>query len=55
MPGSSVGASTILSDSSFKGLESKVSDKTLKAIEDMGFTNMTEIQHKSVPHLLEGR
>ena len=55
VPGSSAGASTILTDSSFTGLEGKVSEYTLKGIADMGFTHMTEIQHKTIPHLLEGR
>jgi ATP-dependent RNA helicase DDX18/HAS1 len=32
-----------------------VSDKTLKAIEDMGFTHMMEIQHKSIRPLLAGK
>lgn len=54
MPGSSVGLE-ILSDSSFNVLEGKVSRETLKAIEDMGFTKMTEIQAKAIPPLLEGR
>ena len=39
----------------FKALEGIVSDKTLKGIEEMGFTNMTEIQHKSIVPLLKGR
>lgn len=26
----------------------------MKAIKDMGFSNMTEIQAKSIPHLLKG-
>ncbi|XP_037029055.1 probable ATP-dependent RNA helicase pitchoune [Bradysia coprophila] len=39
----------------FSSLEGKVSSETLKAIEDMGFTTMTEIQAKSIPPLLEGR
>lgn len=26
----------------------------MKAIKDMGFANMTEIQAKSIPHLLKG-
>ncbi|EPY75928.1 ATP-dependent RNA helicase DDX18 [Camelus ferus] len=32
-----------------------VNENTLKAIKEMGFTNMTEIQHKSIRPLLEGR
>ena len=43
MPGSSL-AVEILSDTSFSSLEGKVSDLTLKAIEEMGFEKMTEIQ-----------
>jgi len=54
VPGSSVGAA-ITTDKSFKSLEGKVSANTLDAINDMGFTHMTEIQAKSIPHLLEGR
>lgn len=36
-------------------MEGKVCDNTLKGIEDMGFTKMTEIQAKAIPPLLEGR
>jgi len=54
LPGSSVGAA-ILSDKSFTSLSSAVSESTLKGIEDMGFTSMTEIQAQTIPHLLEGR
>lgn len=32
-----------------------VSEETLKGVQDMGFTDMTEIQAKSIPPLLEGR
>lgn len=43
-------------DSSFASLAKLgISDSTLKGISDMGFTHMTEIQHKSIPPLLEGR
>ncbi|XP_036325119.1 probable ATP-dependent RNA helicase pitchoune [Rhagoletis pomonella] len=42
-------------DRSFGSLKGIVSDPTLKAIEEMGFTEMTEIQAKSLPPLLEGR
>ncbi|XP_039300027.1 probable ATP-dependent RNA helicase pitchoune [Nilaparvata lugens] len=54
LPGSSI-ALGILSDSSFSTLEGKVSEGLLKAIEDMGFKTMTEIQAKAIPPLLEGR
>lgn len=54
VPGSSIGLA-ITADRSFSTLKEKVCESTLKAIEDMGFTHMTEIQAKSIPPLLEGR
>jgi len=54
LPGSSLGVG-ILSDSSFKSLAPLVSEATLMGCDDMGFTNMTEIQAQTIPHLLEGR
>ncbi|KAG8125127.1 hypothetical protein E2320_020425, partial [Naja naja] len=42
-------------DTSFESLNDHVSENTLKGIADMGFTHMTEIQHKSIKPLLEGR
>uniref|UniRef100_A0A915JAL4 ATP-dependent RNA helicase n=1 Tax=Romanomermis culicivorax TaxID=13658 RepID=A0A915JAL4_ROMCU len=39
----------------FDALKDSVSEPTLKAIEEMGFTQMTEIQANSIPPLLEGR
>lgn len=42
-------------DTSFESLSNLVNENTLKAIKEMGFTNMTEIQHKSIRPLLEGR
>ncbi|CAH1397380.1 unnamed protein product [Nezara viridula] len=45
----------ISSSASFSELKGKVSEETLQAIEDMGFTRMTEIQAKAIPPLLEGR
>lgn len=39
----------------FAALEGLVSEKTLKGIADMGFTEMMEIQHKSIVPLLKGR
>ncbi|XP_059142196.1 ATP-dependent RNA helicase DDX18-like [Physella acuta] len=42
-------------DTSFESLADKVSEQTLKGVADMGFTHMTEIQHKSIPYLLDGR
>ncbi|CAK9296329.1 unnamed protein product [Gordionus sp. m RMFG-2023] len=44
-----------MSDKIFENFKGDVSENTLKAIGDMGFTTMTEIQHKSIPHLLKGR
>ncbi|KAH9381116.1 hypothetical protein HPB48_010788 [Haemaphysalis longicornis] len=52
VPGTSFG---VLSDTRFSSLRGKVADATLKAIESMGFTQMTEIQAMTIPHLLEGR
>lgn len=40
---------------SFKSLVDHVSEPTLKAIEEMGFTEMTEIQARSIPPLLQCR
>ncbi|XP_065354124.1 probable ATP-dependent RNA helicase pitchoune [Calliphora vicina] len=42
-------------DRTFASLKGIVSDATLKAIDEMGFTEMTEIQAKSLPPLLQGR
>ena len=47
--------SSVLTNISFDELTSQVSDNTLRAVKDMGFTHMTEIQAKSIPHLLQGR
>uniref|UniRef100_A0A131XJI9 ATP-dependent RNA helicase n=1 Tax=Hyalomma excavatum TaxID=257692 RepID=A0A131XJI9_9ACAR len=52
LPGTSFG---VLSDTQFESLRGKVSGATLKAIEGMGFKRMTEIQAKTIPHLLEGK
>ncbi|KAK3922198.1 putative ATP-dependent RNA helicase pitchoune [Frankliniella fusca] len=54
LPGSSC-ALQVSSDNSFTSLEGHVCEQTLKGIADMGFTNMTEIQARSIPALLEGR
>ncbi|KAK3770863.1 hypothetical protein RRG08_036463 [Elysia crispata] len=48
-------SSSVPFDTSFASLKDKVCDLTLKGVEDMGFTHMTEIQHRSIPYLLEGR
>ncbi|XP_033965215.1 ATP-dependent RNA helicase DDX18 [Pseudochaenichthys georgianus] len=42
-------------DTAFTSLSELVSDNTLKAVKEMGFEHMTEIQHKSIRPLLEGR
>lgn len=54
VPGSGVSLS-IMSDQTFEALRGSISDHTLAGIKDMGFTNMTEIQAKTIPALLEGR
>lgn len=54
LPGSSVSLE-ILSNCTFASLADKVCEQTLKGIEDMGFTTLTEIQARSIPPLLEGR
>lgn len=54
VPGSTIGLK-VANDTNFKVLEEIVCENTLKAIKDMGFTNMTEIQAKAIPPLLEGR
>ncbi|KAL7303481.1 hypothetical protein TKK_0004660 [Trichogramma kaykai] len=53
VPDSAVDLNTT-QDTSFSSLKDKVCDNTLKAIKDMGFTQMTEIQAKAIPPLLEG-
>ena len=42
-------------ESRFEVLRGKVSDKTLDAIKDLGFSHMMEIQYKTIPLLLDGR
>uniref|UniRef100_A0A2L2Y3B2 ATP-dependent RNA helicase n=1 Tax=Parasteatoda tepidariorum TaxID=114398 RepID=A0A2L2Y3B2_PARTP len=43
-----------LSNISFDTLQQNVSENTLKAVTDMGFEQMTEIQARTIPQLLEG-
>ncbi|KAK1165805.1 ATP-dependent RNA helicase DDX18-like [Acipenser oxyrinchus oxyrinchus] len=50
-----LGLTGAFEDSSFVSLSSVVSEHTLKGVKDMGFEHMTEIQHKSIRPLLEGR
>uniref|UniRef100_A0A9J7X9E9 ATP-dependent RNA helicase n=2 Tax=Cyprinus carpio TaxID=7962 RepID=A0A9J7X9E9_CYPCA len=42
-------------DKSFASLAEVVSENTLKGVKEMGFETMTEIQHKTIRPLLEGR
>ncbi|XP_041662595.1 ATP-dependent RNA helicase DDX18 [Cheilinus undulatus] len=55
MPELPSGLTGAFEDTSFASLAELVSENTLKAVKDMGFTHMTEIQHKSIRPLLEGR
>ncbi|XP_053553986.1 ATP-dependent RNA helicase DDX18 [Bombina bombina] len=50
-----MGLSGAFEDTAFSSLADAVNENTLRAIVEMGFTNMTEIQHKSIRPLLEGR
>ncbi|KAJ8415238.1 hypothetical protein AAFF_G00009360 [Aldrovandia affinis] len=50
-----LGLTGAFEDTSFASLEESVSENTLKAVKEMGFEHMTEIQHKSIRPLLEGR
>ncbi|KAM3917003.1 ATP-dependent RNA helicase DDX18 [Leptodactylus fuscus] len=54
-PGLPMGLTGAFEDTAFSSLVDLVNENTLKAITEMGFTNMTEIQHKSIRPLLEGR
>jgi ATP-dependent RNA helicase DDX18/HAS1 len=42
-------------DDPIKFADLKLSDRTMKAIEGMGFENMTEIQRRAIPPLLAGK
>ncbi|XP_040330816.1 ATP-dependent RNA helicase DDX18 [Herpailurus yagouaroundi] len=55
VPSLPLGLTGAFEDTSFASLTDLVSENTLRAIKEMGFTNMTEIQHKSIRPLLEGR
>ncbi len=55
VPGTALGVSGILSDQSFSSLSGHVSEDTLRGVTDMGFTQMTDIQARTIPHLLEGK
>ncbi|XP_011307727.1 probable ATP-dependent RNA helicase pitchoune [Fopius arisanus] len=54
LPGSTIGLD-VSKNTGFSSLKGNVCEQTLKGIEDMGFTNMTEIQARAIPPLLEGR
>ncbi|KAI5186225.1 ATP-dependent RNA helicase DDX18 [Manis pentadactyla] len=54
-PSLPLGLTGAFEDTSFASLTDLVNESTLKAIKEMGFTHMTEIQHKSIRPLLEGR
>ncbi|XP_012383318.2 ATP-dependent RNA helicase DDX18 [Dasypus novemcinctus] len=55
VPSLPLGLTGAFEDTSFTSLANLVNENTLKAIKEMGFTHMTEIQHKSIRPLLEGR
>ena len=42
-------------DKMFSSLSDVVSEKTLSAIQDMGFTEMMEIQYRAIRPLLQGK
>ncbi|XP_023700402.1 ATP-dependent RNA helicase DDX18 [Paramormyrops kingsleyae] len=50
-----LGLTGAFEDTSFASLVELVSESTLKGVKDMGFEHMTEIQHKTIRPLLEGR
>ena len=54
MPGSDL-AARVTMNAAFTTLQGSVCESTLKGITDMGFTQMTEIQARTIPPLLEGR
>ncbi|RXG73303.1 putative ATP-dependent RNA helicase pitchoune [Armadillidium vulgare] len=43
-----------LENNSFDSLKNIISEGTMKAVREMGFQKMTEIQEKTIPRLLEG-
>jgi ATP-dependent RNA helicase pitchoune, putative (fragment) len=45
----------IISEECFDSLNDNISEKTAKAIKEMGFEKMTKIQAKTIPTLLEGK
>ncbi|XP_038607539.1 ATP-dependent RNA helicase DDX18 [Tachyglossus aculeatus] len=55
IPSLPLGLTGAFEDTSFASLKDLVSDNTLRGVADMGFTAMTQIQHRSIRPLLEGR
>ncbi|XP_026876879.2 ATP-dependent RNA helicase DDX18 [Electrophorus electricus] len=55
MPELPSGLTGAFEDRSFASLAELVSENTLKGVKEMGFEHMTEIQHKTIRPLLEGR
>lgn len=55
LPGTSTGVAVSISGEKAEFSVLNLSEATSKAIEKMGFKTMTEIQAKTIPHLLEGR
>ncbi|XP_049995724.1 ATP-dependent RNA helicase DDX18-like, partial [Alexandromys fortis] len=55
VPSLPLGLTGAFEDTSFASLSNLVNENPLKAIEEMGFKRMTEIQHKSIRPLPEGR
>ncbi|MEE6527584.1 hypothetical protein FKM82_029057 [Ascaphus truei] len=54
-PSLPMGLTGAFEDTAFSSLADSVNESTRRAISEMGFTHMTEIQHKSIRPLLEGR
>ncbi|CAH2304920.1 ATP-dependent RNA helicase DDX18 [Pelobates cultripes] len=54
-PSLPMGLTGAFEDTTFSSLADSVNENTLRAISEMGFTHMTEIQHKTIRPLLEGR
>ncbi|XP_028915356.1 ATP-dependent RNA helicase DDX18 [Ornithorhynchus anatinus] len=55
VPGLPLGQTGAFEDTSFASLKGLVSENTLRGVADMGFANMTQIQHRSIRPLLQGR
>jgi len=55
LPSSTTLSLPTTSPDSQKFSELNLNDKTMRAIKDMGFENMTEIQHRGIPPLMAGK